>query len=79
MSSSPLDSLLALNVLDVVRVPHGASIVKERSDKGPVGLLLYRLGATPHGPPEQFQSPASLVGEGVDAGLPTGVSGQHNT
>ena len=43
-SSRPLDSS-TLDVLDIVRTPHRASILKERSDKGLVGLFFYRLVA----------------------------------
>lgn len=31
-------------MLGVVRIPHGASILEKRSDKGLVGSLVYQLG-----------------------------------
>ena len=56
-----------------LRVPHGAGILEDRSEKGLVGLFLYQLGASLKGLPEQFQGPACFVGDSVNVGLPVGV------
>ena len=54
-------------MLDIVRVPHRASILEEQSDS----RLVH--GANLQGPLEQSQGPACFVGYSVDVGLPSGI------
>ena len=68
-----MDSLQALDEFVVVGVPDGASVFEDGSDVRLVGPVLHLLGVDLQGSTEEPQCPASLVGDGVDVGLPRRV------